>query len=1309
MDSNQEPAQFSGSLGSLIAEALTRKPSEEPQTPVKETPFQSILSNPHTRRIIINSFRNSAVNHGSEVLYKRRLFQLQGPNTDLRQIINSQDSSGNTLLLLACKRGKFEIVRWFLTKGANPGIPNHDGCIPLHWLFMFNPEALETLIEPLSEGVDVDAVAYKGQEVDPQLPLRLCGTPLAYAIEMESKEAISALQALRATPFRGVDFEAGKRNTNAITGSYNYSALHVACRNHMGELLSYMLEEYFQEAETQQNEHSGLARFCFFAFTSASRAELVLRHGGATRQAADDAAKVLVNFAHKYAKDLDLSTMLQPAIAHGNLEASYAILDAVKLLTPYQGHRKAEFDKLFWQCTDAACSGCFSKETSLKLLGFGLDMGGDINCIGQRGLRPINIPISHHDAEVLGWFLANKATVYVRDDMGESPLQQLIRNGFSSKYNLLKLVARGGSVGGSIEESIQDAILTAIELNKVEEVKKLLDYGNFSAYPRTLAGLIDITTTQKVPKPGVLAALLDHVSTVTADPNFLATTKNNALVSAAELGSSDILRILIEHGADPSIDGSRSFPCLYRAARFGKQEAVKLLLASGVRPFLKHESFGDSLLHVLLHDLDEAEASVDRESIFACAKLLVEAGADINAEVAGLGTVLEFVLKQNRGESHVAFANVLVQHGVDVDFSAEDGGTLLHRAIKRRDLDLVHFLLESGASVTKFDYRNQNALHITAALQQIPGKSRRGGPSPSCPFMEDILRAKPNAHPWSDAGLATPLEVAIGANNGPVCLAILRNFVSLRGIRPFPEEKPPPSLRRTMHPISNQCTQDQQSEGQPNEYLFRILNKSWHEAVMLECWSCVCAFIEVGFHGSTETFNLTSGSKLFQYAIENEMEHTLVFFMGDRTHTSNKRQNLHLGTIWKRIRSLLEVFDITGSCDSELLPDENGYIETLLNKNRHRLKNLCVTEGYHTKRSWVEMVEKSYVETQNEWGLVEVIQVDLGRNNPADLQHVVLRELGDEDFDVEVEEKIGRLGTFGFNYAGEHASDVLVTFDFDVQLQKWAYHPAELLSKVPRHIFRHPQHSSLAETPDFSFLEDTMVSRFFQLETAIMTAQSSSELVEYQIEPNFFEVICIVFGANDLPIDTVHGGIFEEGGDRGFHTLPFDDQTWLHKQQRGARPGLVGLDRTFIHRLFQFEQCMNLQLVAGNFVEAQLEPGLVEAVAIQRPPKPNEEPVLPHCDKVWRQNWRARTPFGAPPPLTGLADTFLQYSFQQHRHWASDFLMAGFVEAQLEPGLVEVTNVDFGNHGCAAFVSRFVTSVLALGNMTSVDVPMDYY
>ncbi|EFX06671.1 ankyrin repeat-containing protein [Grosmannia clavigera kw1407] len=150
---------------------------------------------------------------------------------------------------------------------------------------------------------------------------------------------------------------------------------------------------------------------------------------------------------------------------------------------------------------------------------------------------------------------------------------------------------------------------------------------------------------------------------------------------AAEKGHEEVVRILLDHGADIHTMNGRHAQIM--AARGGHVGVLRLLLESGADVNARDPS-GKTASHI---------ASLrGYEKVL---RLLINNGADLFAEDHGGRTSL--YLASSRG--HKEIARMLVSNGADVNATNHEGQTALHCASKEGLEEIVRLLIDSGADV----------------------------------------------------------------------------------------------------------------------------------------------------------------------------------------------------------------------------------------------------------------------------------------------------------------------------------------------------------------------------------------------------------------------------------------------------------------------------------------------------------------------------------------------------------------------------------------------------------------------------------
>jgi ankyrin len=277
---------------------------------------------------------------------------------------------------------------------------------------------------------------------------------------------------------------------------------------------------------------------------------------------------------------------------------------------------------------------------------------------------------------------------------GRPPLVDAAKNGDNDGLRLL--LQKGGDVNAA-EADGSTALLWASYRDDEESASLLIRAGANVNASNDLGATPLWTASQNGS-----AAMVQRLLEAGANPNTALLWGETPLMAAARSGYPEVAEQLLAKGTNANARGVRGQTALMWAVAQKHPDVVKVLLAHGVDVHVRSDAWSEVMAvppHGYLgynreipHGSDTALLFAARVGDLASAKLLVEAGANVNDQDAwGISaTVLAAV------SGYRELMEFLLDKGADPNL-AEAGFTALHEAIMRRDEKMVSALLIHGA------------------------------------------------------------------------------------------------------------------------------------------------------------------------------------------------------------------------------------------------------------------------------------------------------------------------------------------------------------------------------------------------------------------------------------------------------------------------------------------------------------------------------------------------------------------------------------------------------------------------------------
>ena len=444
---------------------------------------------------------------------------------------------------------------------------------------------------------------------------------------------------------------------------------------------------------------------------------LLLDHGADTNAETDNGLKILhqVSFGMYKCKE-DGVRIAELLLEHGaevdarsedhstplHIACEYGRLEIVRLLLDHGAEVNAETVNGLKPLHDVSYGKYRSQGDGVRVAQLLLERGANVNTRRNDHRTPLHLASYFGNVEIVHLLLNNGADpeANAEDDIGEKPLHKVSYGKYRSEEDGIRvaqlLLERGADVNTRRNDH-WTPLHAASYSGNVEIVRLLLDH---DADPEASAeGDMGEKPLHQVSfgkyrsqEDGVRVAqlLLERG----ADVNGRRNDHQTPLHLASYYGNVEIVRLILDHGADPEVNAEGEKP-LHRVSygKYRSQEdgvrVAQLLLERGADVNGRRNDH-QTPLHL-------ASYSGNVEIV----RLLLDHGADPEANAEGVMAEKPMHKvsygKYRSEEDGVRVAQLLLERGADVNTRRNDHQTPLHLASYSGNVEIVHLLLNNGA------------------------------------------------------------------------------------------------------------------------------------------------------------------------------------------------------------------------------------------------------------------------------------------------------------------------------------------------------------------------------------------------------------------------------------------------------------------------------------------------------------------------------------------------------------------------------------------------------------------------------------
>lgn len=320
--------------------------------------------------------------------------------------------------------------------------------------------------------------------------------------------------------------------------------------------------------------------------------------------------------------------------------------------------------------------------------------------------------------------LLQQTNVNARDGQGSTALHLAVKRG---KTDAIKLLLRSGADVNAADANGNTPLILAATEGLGELLSLLLDHGARAAMVNQQKTSAFLAAVRRGDAAAVTLLLEMHH----ADPDQADENDFTALHRAASNSNTDMVRVLLKHGANPNVYRSEISP-LYEAASAGAVEVVRLLLDAGAKVHPRGKDWRPVDAVAQEGSVEIAKMLIargvkpDGPALYQAAnsghpgvvKLFVDHGADLKYREDPWGRTALHTARS------AGVVKVLVEAGIGLETRTKDGETPLHEAARFAPHEVVVTLLELGADPHAVNEQGKTALDVAAdRSSNYPGQA----------------------------------------------------------------------------------------------------------------------------------------------------------------------------------------------------------------------------------------------------------------------------------------------------------------------------------------------------------------------------------------------------------------------------------------------------------------------------------------------------------------------------------------------------------------------------------------------------------